>query len=279
MDDVSSRLSSLPLLLYPRPVVVTIHDAELHLGEKRSRSSMVRALALKSVRHLVLHSEFTRSQLFRNGKKNWNCVVIPLGVLDVFRAWETDVPISERLSILFFGRLSAYKGLDIFIEAVKKLSSRLTDTDFIIAGRPVPGYQIPKIPNLDNGNRFITRFGYVSNQDLCKLFNIATFVVVPYLEASQSGVILTAYAFHKPVVATSVGGIPEVVEDRKTGRLVPPGDPLALAEAMYELSFDPEKINNMIGNIKRITQEELSWDNLTDRTYAFYKQLLKLKNQ
>ena len=86
-----------------------------------------------------------------------------------------------------------------------------------------------------NPDRFIVLNEYVSDEKRAELFRRASVVVLPYIEASQSFIISIAYRFGKPVVATTVGGLPQMVDDGKTGFLVPPRDVDALADAIVRL--------------------------------------------
>ena len=97
-------------------------------------------------------------------------------------------------------------------------------------------------------------------------------IVCPYTDASQSGVVLTAYAFGKPVVATRVGGLPEYVEDGVTGLLVPPRNPQALAEALVRLLRDPDTQRTLSQGIRH--NEALSWESIIKRTISVYEQVL-----
>ena len=92
-----------------------------------------------------------------------------------------------------------------------------------------------------------------------RLFEEASLVVLPYVEASQSGVVQTAYAFHTPVVASAVGGLPEAVVDGITGRLVPPKDPSALAAAVSELLLNKTLRARMREGIRQLEDTEFGW--------------------
>jgi len=115
---------------------------------------------------------------------------------------------------------------------------------------------------------------YIPSREVGVIFEKASVVVLPYREASQSGVIPIAYAFGKPVVATRVGSIPEVVKDGKTGILVPPEDPDALAEAIIFLLKNEVKRKEMGKEAKNYGEEELSWDKAAKKTFLLYKKLI-----
>ena len=109
---------------------------------------------------------------------------------------------------------------------------------FVVAGRAIDGFEAPRAPALTNGDASDVIAGYIGAARLARLHAEATVVACPYLDATQSGVVLTAYAFGTPVVASAVGGLPEYVDDGTTGVLVPPGDATSLAEAIIGVLTD-----------------------------------------
>ena len=111
-----------------------------------------------------------------------------------------------------------------------------------------------------------------------ELFEKASIVVLPYIDASQSGVVPLAYSFQKPVVVTDVGSLPEVVDNGKTGYVVPPKDSKKLAEAIIDLLKDEAKRHEMGKNAFQKAHEELSWNSIAPQTVAIYKQALSRKN-
>ncbi len=102
------------------------------------------------------------------------------------------------------------------------------------------------------------------------LFRQASVVVLPYIDASQSGVIPVAYTFAKPVVATTVGGLPEMVDDGCTGYLVPPRDSDALADAVVHLLQHPTLRHALGANAKRKAETEWAPDVIAEQTLQVY---------
>ena len=135
--------------------------------------------------------------------------------------------------LLFFGFVRRYKGLDILIEALPKvLASR--PVTLVVAGEfyePVEPLRA-RIAQLGLTERVRVLDRYVPDEEVGDLVAAADCVVLPYRSATQSGVVLVAYAGGCPVISTAVGGLPEVVDDGVTGFLVPPEDPAALAQAI-----------------------------------------------
>jgi glycosyltransferase involved in cell wall biosynthesis len=106
---------------------------------------------------------------------------------------------------------------------------------------------------------------------MIKLFSECTIVVLPYIEASQSGVIPMAYQFKKPVVATSVGAIPDVVIDGKTGFLIEPKNTKQLADKIIWMLKHPKERKQMGINGYNFSKKELSWDKIAKKTIEAYK--------
>jgi glycosyltransferase involved in cell wall biosynthesis len=130
---------------------------------------------------------------------------------------------------LFFGHIRPFKGLDIALRAWRELSS---DVLLIVAGEPwwekkAEYEQLAVQSNV----RFDFRF--IPDADVATFFAAADVVLAPYRIEAQSGVALTAFHFARPVIATTVGGLPEII-DGSNGIVVPPEDPSALARAIDE---------------------------------------------
>ena len=267
MDGVSSKSAILPLTLRNIPFVLSIHDSEIHSGESRGRTHLVRKLVSGRAKKVIFHSQFCKETF---STKSVPSVVIPLGALDVFKEWQIRTLPEEPSTVLFFGRMSPYKGVETLMDAAPVVAKEIPDVRFIIAGKPITGYEFPRTPDLPNGGSFETYLEYVPNEDLCDLFQRSAMVVLPYNDATQSGVLVTAYAFQKPVVATSVGGLPEFIDDGKTGFLVPPRDPAALAKAIIKMLKDPGLRSRMAEGICKRNQTDLSWDTIAAQTSDLY---------
>ena len=254
------------------PIVANVHDMEEHPGDGQSRIQTVRRFAWRRVAHLIFHSEHCQRLYWaRCDMPGVPSTVVPFGVLDVFRAWQRQTLPPEPRTILFFGRLSAYKGLRVLLAAAPQIAGQVARVRFIIAGSAVRDFVFPELPALPQDGQYEVLAQYIPNDLMCELFQRATVVVLPYESATQSGVVMTAYAFAKPVVATCVGGLPEVVEDGVTGRLVPPQDPHALAEAVVELLGHPSVRSRMAEAIRQKVQGEFSWERHAEKVMEVYR--------
>jgi glycosyltransferase involved in cell wall biosynthesis len=113
---------------------------------------------------------------------------------------------------------------------------------------------------------------YVSNEELVCLIKNTRIVICPYIDATQSGVVMTAFAFNKPVIGTNVGGMKEVVVDGFTGKLVPPKDPNQLSIAIVDLLKNNSLRKYLESNIKQLgVKSKFSWSNIAEQTIQVYK--------
>lgn len=178
--------------------------------------------------------------------------------------------------VLFFGHIRAYKGLDILLEAVRHLQQLGVVFNLVIAGDCVEnfGKYQRMIENLENPERIQTHLQYIPEDKVSAYFVAADIVVLPYRRIYQSGVVQLAYAYGRPVVATSVGGIPEVVEHGRTGLLVAPNDSEALSEALANMLRDPKLTSQMGEFAYELAQTKYSWDAIAELTIKLYQRVL-----
>gem|GEM_PF-769998 len=274
-DDVSLRQAWAIRDLGNLPIVLAIHDPEPHSGEHNWRRTLTWKLTLGRVREFILHNHGATTTFAQQNRIAPNRIhAVPLGVYNMYREWaaggEADL-LPTNATVLFFGRVSPYKGLESLYQAAPRVAGAVPGVHFIVAGRRVPGYSPPSPPPLPNGGRIEVIDEYIPNQRLAELFQQATVVVCPYTDATQSGVVLTAYAFGKPVVATSVGGLPEYVKTGETGLLVPPRDPEALATALTSILANDGLRSQIKAGIARSAKGELAWKVIARKTVEVYE--------
>lgn len=251
--------------------VLTCHDPVQHTGERNklvmSFFNLNEFYQLKRVDKIIVHGKTLFKDLTEKNIDPAKIVVIPHGDYSFFEKFaESDI--EEDNTILFFGRIKPYKGIKYLIEAEKIISKAAKDYKVIIAGE---GDITPYNKDITNNDKFIIMNRYIGDTEVALLFKKSVMVVLPYIEASQSGIIPIAYAFKKPVVVTDVGSISEVVVDNKTGFIVPPKDSHALAAAILKLLNNHELRINMGENAYKKMKEEMSWDKIAIETLKVYK--------
>ena len=110
---------------------------------------------------------------------------------------------------------------------------------------------------------------YTPDREVEKYFAAADLVVLPYISATQSGIVEIAYGFKKPVIVTDVGGLPDVVEDGRTGYVVQPKSPEAIAEAAIKF-FREDRAESMAKNIEKEAYR-FSWERMGDVVEGFVR--------
>lgn len=263
------------------PIVSTNHDVKPHIGFGKGFKGCYREILRKRVtrysNNIIVHGEHLKNVAITYLQiKAEDVYVIPHGEFSIFKKWNEGLNASEEQNaILFFGRIGKYKGLDYLIKAEPIISRIIPELKIIIAGRGDYFQECEKI--MVNKERFECHIRFIPNEEVPELFQRASVVVLPYIDASQSGVVPIAYAFKKPVVVTDVGSIPEVVDDGKTGFIVPPRDEKALAEAIVKILKD-DKLRKQLGeNAYKKSKTDLLWDKIAEKTIEVYKEAIQFK--
>jgi glycosyltransferase involved in cell wall biosynthesis len=142
--------------------------------------------------------------------------------------------------VLFFGVWSKYKGIEVLLDAFAQVRDELPASRMVLAGDAGADIDVATVlERTEQIGNVDARPGYVPIDDVAPLFDCARVVATPYIRATQSGVAHLAFTFGRPVVATSVGDLPEVIQDGVTGLLVEPDDAEGLANAILRLLSDP----------------------------------------
>ena len=173
-----------------------------------------------------------------------------------------DLPPDARL-VLFFGFIKPYKGVLHLLDAAPLLKQRYGDGVRVLVVGDVYGDKQPYLDRIAQGGAAdIVRLvdGFVPDELVESYFVAADLVVLPYVSATQSGIVQIAYNYDRPVVTTNVGGLPEVVADGETGFLVEPGDAAALAGAIAR--FFDEGRAEAFGAAVAVEKRKYSWERM-----------------
>ncbi len=180
------------------------------------------------------------------------------------------LPLDASL-ILFVGRLSHIKGVDILLRSLSRLNGR--EYRAMLAGTGGQGDELEQLA-IQLGVRDKVDFLGLRD-DVSRLMLAADCLVLPSRWEGLPMVVLEAMARAKPVIASAVGGIPEVIQDGITGWLVPPEDPLALAETIKMVLSSPEMACSVGCAARELITTEFSIDVTAHRTLELYEKLLK----
>ena len=247
----------------PRRFALTVHDPVRHPGEGASRSSVISNYGLvRSAGLIFVHAAALRDELIEIAHPRAPIVVVPHGVDPVV---SEPAPLPQRPSILFFGRLGYYKGVDVLLDAMVTVWAKQPEAELTIAGAG----DLADHPALAD-RRVTLRVEHVPDAELPGLFAAATCVALPYRQASQSGVGALAKLYRRGLVVSAVGGLPELVADG-SGLSVPAEDPAALARALLGPLGDRALAERLGCAGYETAVAGAGWDSVATTTLAAYE--------
>ena len=256
-------------------IVLLCHNITPH--EPRPGDRLLNRLLLKQAHGFIVQSETVKQDLL-SYRPDADFRLVPHPVYEIFPdRWDRatarrELGLSEDAQVLlFFGYIRPYKGLRYLIEAMPEVLQALPQAHLIVAGEfyePSEPYRrrISEL-GLKDAVRLVDK--YIPNEEVGMFFRAADLVVLPYVSATQSGIVQIAYHYGVPVVATAVGGLPEVIEEGRTGFLVPPEDHRALATAIVR--FFREADRTRFAEHIRKAREKFSWERMVEAIESLVK--------
>ncbi len=275
-------------VLYDVPYVATVHSLEPlrpwkeeQLGRSYHLSSWIERVALENADRIVAVSSESRDEILRLfNVKPERVVVIHNGVdLDIWKRTERDATLKDYNIdgeyVLFVGRTSRQKGMAYLLDAVPMIDRRF---------RVVCCTSAPDTPEVEaeiaakvaqHPDRVTWINTLLREEQYIELYSHARVFACPSVYEPFGIINLEAMACERPVVASAVGGIKEVVVPGETGLLVPPADPKALADALNHVLLQPDLARGMGLKGRKRVEELFSWIRIGDRTMAMYEDLLR----
>lgn len=268
----------IPFFSLRNKVVISIHDPIPHSGQNWKNillTNSVRWITYKWFKNFIIFNETQKSQFiskFKLQRKNvisskLSCYTCLLPIS------KSSVDDRNEKYILFAGRITQYKGLQYLMPAFRKVHERHKDVKLVVAGSGTFCFDIDEYKDcdyIDIRNRFIP------DTELIELIKGCMFMVCPYNDATQSGVIMSAFAFNVPVLATNVGGLPEMVKDKVFGRIIREKDVESIFIGICEMLSDERQLKLYSENIHREYEYgELSWKNIAEKLNQDYLTCIK----
>ncbi|MBK5218724.1 MAG: glycosyltransferase family 4 protein [Thermoleophilia bacterium] len=248
----------------PRRFALTIHDPVRHPGEDVARSSVLGNRALVRTAGLIfVHATALRDELEALSRPRAPIVVVPHGVDP-----GTTSPLPEQPTILFFGRLGHYKGLDVLLDSMTAVWEKLPEVRLMVAGAgELEGHPVLADP------RVSVRVEHIPDAEVPALFAAATCVALPYRQASQSGVGSLAKRHGRPLVVSALGGLPELVSDG-SGLTVPAEDPAALSQTLLDVLGDRALAQRLARAGAETATRGADWRSVAETTLQAYEEHL-----
>jgi glycosyltransferase involved in cell wall biosynthesis len=257
-EQADMLTASVTRRLRRQKIVLTVHDPKPHSGEDNHYASTVETQRRELRAHadaFHVHGDYCRDSMLAAGWSDKPIVSTLHGVILAPR--KEELAESEPGRILMFGRMEAYKGVDLLLEAAETLRARRVHFRLVLAGR---GPELDRAraearqhDDIDVIDKFLTPSEAVGE------FQRAAFVVAPYRDATQSGVIAAALANGRPVVASRVGGLVDVIVDGRNGLLITPGNAVELADSLEQLVTNDDLRNRLAAGALDTAVGELAW--------------------
>jgi glycosyltransferase involved in cell wall biosynthesis len=277
--------------LLGKRVILTLHN--VNVGKRDSMDSPLNRFSLRIqyrlADHFFVHTEKMKHELMQDfAIEEARITVIPFGINNAVS--HTSLTPSEaktrlgirhdKRTILFFGNIAPYKGLEILINAFQ-LIPRHDDFQLIIAGRPKGSekYWIAIQESIEKdiqSGRVLMRSDYIPDDETEIFFKAADVLVLPYRHVYQSGVLFLGYSFGLPVIAADVGSLRDEIVEGKTGFIFKPGDPDDLAKTIerYFASDLYTDLKSRRPEIREYAMDSHSWDVVGQQTVSVYANLL-----
>jgi glycosyltransferase involved in cell wall biosynthesis len=259
-------------------VVASIRDTGVYLTEMQKR---VQRLVCRFADHILVNAEAVKSWLVQTGYRPDKITVIHNGIVPVVpppgitpEALRRDLGFRSDTSIVAVHcRLSEMKGIDYFLDAASLILERFPHTRFLVIGDGNHKKSLEEHAARAGIQDRVVFTGF--RLDMSALLSAITISVSPSLSEGLSNSLLEALAAAIPVVATRVGGNPELILDGVTGLLIPPRDPVALAAAVSRLLADPDFGTSLGRAGREMILSRFSMAQAVRRTELFYQDLFE----
>lgn len=281
--------------LLGKNIVLTAHN--VNAGKRDCADTFLNRISLRTqyrlADHIFVHTAAGKAELCEDfGVQPARVTVIPFGINNAVpntsispreARQRLGIPNGKK-TILFFGRITPYKGLDYLVTAFQELRRRHSDYHLVIAGRPENDSReywskLEEIlrPDVDAG-RVLLRADHIPDEETELFFKAADVLVLPYRRIYQSGVLFLGYSFGLPILASDLGSLTDEIVEGETGFVFRPEDPVAIA-TVIERYFDSDLFADLNGRRQKIRDsavERHSWDVVGQMTMSVYQELLPL---
>jgi D-inositol-3-phosphate glycosyltransferase len=292
-ETLDRTLVMLYYRLLGKKIVLTLHN--VNKSRRDSRDTLLNRLTLRIqyglADHIFVHTEKMKLELVEEfGAKSDRITLIPFGINNSV----PDTALSpgearQRLgirngekTILFFGNIAPYKGLEDLVTAFRGALDPRNDCRLVIAGRPKNCERYwtairEAIREDVQRGRILLRAEYIPDEETEVYFKAADVLVLPYRHIYESGVLFLGYSFGLPVLAADVGSLRNEIVEGRTGFVFRTADPADLAKAIerYFASDLYRDLNSRRQEIRNYARQRHSWDVVSQATVSVYAGLLQ----
>lgn len=262
------------LLRHLAPVVLTVHDPNPYNGHPVGIMSRGARELSQLFDAVIVHSAGGKSQLVRDGIDQAKTHVVPHGPLAAKTSSRESASARGRFTIVFFGKIKAYKRLDLLVQAVAKLPPALKEkVHLIVVGEPLIDIDDIQAAATTAGIQTSWELRFVHDDEIDFWLSRADLFVFPYRDIDASGVFMSCLKYGKPVIATRIGAFREVLQGGVHGYLIDVGQPAeAFTAAIADLMRDPELARRMGMEVSRLMNALPSWLDIARMTTNIYSE-------
>lgn len=263
------------------PCVATVHGY-VFVSHRLRIYRMLDLLALRFFSKIIAVSDDLRQELLAAGLPEEKVVTVHNAIdwaAFVSQATQRSLTLHQQLGIgpdqpliTVVGRLIPGKGHHYFLQAARKLLQACPKARFLLVGEGPLREKLEALAVSLNMQHAVFFLGF--REDVAALIEASAVVVLPSLEEGLPMVLLEALALAKPVIATAVGGVPEIIRHKETGLLVPPRDPTRLAETMLYLLKNPEEGQRLAETGNLLVKREFTAETMARKTAQVYREVL-----
>ena len=247
--------------IYRKKTISIVHDPFPHSGENTLTKRLIKGIQKHlSTKFLLLNETQKEEFIKKQGIPSHKVYTSFLSEYEFYHIFDnySVTRKNNHFHLLFFGRISPYKGISYLLEACSRLLDEGKSIEVTVAGKGTFDFDIKKYSQYKKIH-IINEM--IESQQMVNLIKDCDAVICPYTDATQSGVIMTSYAFDKPVIATKVGGLPEMLNDGKTGYLIEPRNSESIYHAIMELMEHKNQLDLYQTNIHEIYRKGTkNWD-------------------
>jgi len=266
-------------------LVFTAHNVMPHEHLKWDR--WLRLLVYRFADVIIVHSEYIKRKLARAFKVAEEKIrVIPHGDCDDYVPAEPfskadararlGLPVEKDIA-LFFGFIREYKGLGLLLDAYELCQRKGDQLGLVIAGAPrTPELERrykSRIAEISTDGTIVFHPEFIPSEEVATYFLASDVVILPYKEIDHSAIFHLAYSFGRPLIATSVGDFPEVIEDGWSGYLLRENTAECLAETMLRAFSDRDKLEKMGAYARHLSETKYSWRDAARQTMGVYEEV------
>lgn len=261
-------------LYVPKGVIYvqSVHDAVEHEGDEHWVHRLCRSVEDRRSDLVVTYSQSVKEMVQLSTSDRTPVVMVPLGIKCNASTVRVLPPVGEPIHVGFFGRILPYKGLEIFVEAIRILTARGLNVQGIVRGSGVVSEALIR----ENSSHIDWDIGWLVEAEIPKLLERTTVLALPYREASQSGVLTLAVGYGIPVVATPVGGLIEQIATTGCGVISKGVEAESFANAIERIISDGEVYRRLSASGLSAAKGPLSFESgAQNLAFSFYDVLCR----